>query len=180
MATERLNPTLFDKLLANSEFAGLRTGELRAGISRGESGPQTLRYYELTDIDRFTEEALRDNVRREIAWIMNTTNLESLVDLSATPHVKTSVLNFGVADLTGKARSQKEIELRARKVKDAIIAFEPRMDRDLLNVVAQGTEERENAVTFVITGDITSAVQSLRVQYFTDVEVDTGAATVRE
>ncbi len=39
---------------------------------------------------------------------------------------------------------------------------------------------RENALTYVISGDVTAAVQALPVRYATDVEVDTGAAIVRD
>jgi type VI secretion system protein ImpF len=177
VTVQKLNPTLFDKL-ASGGVSGLRASRLEETAE--EINRFSLRNYELANIDRYTESALRFNVRRELAWIMNTTSLESAQDISTAPHVRTSVVNYGVADLTGKSHSRREIDARARKIRDSIIAFEPRLEPASLQVEARAAAERENAVTFVITGDITSAVQALKVQYLTDIEVDTGAATVRD
>ena len=47
-------------------------------------------------------------------------------------------------------------------------------------MAASTTDAKPNAVTFVIRGDVTSAVLALPVEFKTDVEVDTGAATLRE
>ena len=175
MPDVRLNPTLFDKLVSRVEMSGLRGASDPKEISR-----TSLRFYQIPDIDRFNESALRANVRRELAWLLNTTNLESVTDLTDFPRVKSSVLNFGVEDLAGKAQSQEAIKVRALKILLAIRAFEPRIAPETLCVEPRDASERENAVTYVVTGDISSAVNALAVRYFTDVEFDTGAATVRD
>ena len=174
----RLNPTLLDKLLADSSLAGLREDDGKPQSL--ETGRQSLRYYNFANIDKFTEKALLANVRRELAWLLNTTNLDSAVKLARYPQVKTSVLNYGVADLTGKAQSRTAVLARASKIREAVTAFEPRLDPDRLSVEINSKSERENAVTYLIAGDVTSAVRSISVQYMTDIEVDTGAANVRE
>jgi type VI secretion system protein ImpF len=174
----RLNPTLLDKLVVDLSLSGLREDE---GVApSAETGRQSLRYYSFANLDKFTEEALQANVRRELAWLLNTTNLDSAVKLTRYPQVRTSVLNYGVADLAGKAQSRTAVMARASKIREAVIAFEPRLDPDRLSVEVSSKSERENAVTYTITGDIAAAVQSIRVQYLTDIEVDTGAANVRE
>jgi hypothetical protein len=40
--------------------------------------------------------------------------------------------------------------------------------------------ERENAVTFLIEGDVVSAVRAIPVKFHTDVETDTAAVVVRD
>ena len=72
------------------------------------------------------------------------------------------------------------ITQRAREIRDSIRAFEPRMDPEHLDVTPLTTVERENAVTYVIRGDVTAAVQAMPVEFKTDVELDTAAVTVRE
>ena len=176
----RLNPTLFDKLVAGLELSGLRESENAPLSPDAELSYQSFRYYAFANLDKFSESALRANVRRELAWLLNTTNLESTIDLSPYPRVKTSVLNYGVSDLAGQAQSRLAIHSRAHHIQEAIMAFEPRLDPKQLSVESSLKPERENAVTYVITGDITSAVESMHVQYLTDVEADTGAANVRE
>lgn len=179
MPAGRINPTLFDKLVAGVEIAGLKR---RADApDAGKSGHNAdLMQYLTADIDRFGEAALRANVRRELTWLLNTTHLESLVDLAPYPQVRTSVLNYGIADLTGKSHSRAAMLARAAKIREAITTFEPRLDPKSLAVEVRSGAERQNTLTYLIAGDITAAVHALNVQYITEIEVDTGAATVRE
>ncbi|MFS0738589.1 type VI secretion system baseplate subunit TssE [Sphingomonas sp. 1P06PA] len=173
---QRLNPTLFDKLVGGLEVEGL----IEDGRATTESSRETMRNYAIPRIERFNEEALRATVRREIAWLLNTTNLAAIVDLEPYPQVQTSVLNFGVPDLAGKSLSRRVILQRAREIRAAIRAFEPRMDESSLVVEPVVERERENAITYVIHGDVRSAVQALPVKFRTDIESDTAAVTVRE
>ena len=172
----RLNPTLFDKLVADNEISGLRGAEL----DRLEERRDSLRFYSIPQIERFNENALRATVRRELAWLLNTTNLGAVVDLEPFPHVETSVLNYGVPDFAGKSLDSRVIVQRARDIRAAIRTFEPRMDPDSVTVEATDKMERENAITYLINGDVRSAVRAIPVKFRTDVEVDTAAATVRE
>jgi type VI secretion system protein ImpF len=178
MAGPRLNPTLFDKLVADLELDGLRADE-DAG-NGGGSGRPNLRFYTVPRIERFNETALRATVRRELSWLLNTTNLESVEDLEPYPEVKVSVLNYGVPDLAGKALTRRVVQNRAREIRDAIKVFEPRMDPERLEVEPLGATDRVNAVTYVIRGDVTAAVQAMPVEFKTDIEVDTASVILRE
>ena len=179
MAGPRLNPTLFDKLVTDLELEGLRTDE-EAGPGAADDGRARLRFYTVPRIERFNEAALRATVRRELNWILNTTNLGSVVDLEPYPQVKVSVLNYGVPDLAGKALTQRVVQNRAHEIRDAIRVFEPRMDPERLEVEPIATVERVNAITYVIRGDVTAAVQAMPVEFKTDIEVDTASVILRE
>lgn len=170
----RVNPTLFDKLVGGIEVEGL-IEQGGGAVSR-----TSMQSYTVPRIDRFNEAALRTTVRRELGWLLNTTNFGSLVDLEAYPHVQTSVLNYGVPDLAGKANSRRVVVQRARDIRSAIRAFEPRIDEQTLMVEPLDDRERENAVTYVIHGDVRSAVNALPVKFRTDVEADSAAVTVRD
>jgi type VI secretion system protein ImpF len=172
----RINPTLFDKLVGGLSMDGLierDDGEL-AGNREG------MRFYSVPRLERFNEEALRNTVRRELAWLLNTTNLGSVTDLAPFPQVESSVLNYGVPDLAGKASGRRIVLQRARDIRTAIRTFEPRIDEASLVVEPSDDKERENAVTYVIHADVRSAVRALPVKFRTDVEADTAAVTVRD
>lgn len=175
-ARGRLNPTLFDKLVADSEIGGIRGSE----VEELEAKRDTLHYFSVPQIENFNERALRATVRRELAWLLNTTNLGAAVDLEPYPQVQTSVLNYGVPDLAGKSYSGRLIAQRARDIRTAIRNFEPRIDENTLRVDAVDGVERENSITFLITGDVRNAVRAMPVKFRTDVEADTSAVTVRE
>lgn len=171
-----LNPTLFDKLVAGNDIGGMRGEELENAEERREA----LRFLSVPAVERFNETALRATVRRELAWLLNTTNLESSVDLTHYPQVRTSVLNYGVSDLAGKSLSSRAILRRAREIRDAVQAFEPRIDPVSLNVELSGKVERENSLTFLIEADVRSALRAIPIKLRTDVEADSSAVTVRE
>jgi type VI secretion system protein ImpF len=172
----RLNPTLFDKLVADSDISGLRGEEL----DKIEESRETMRYYSVPRLERFNESALRATVRRELAWLLNTTHLGSVIDLEAYPHVQTSVLNYGIPDMSGKTLDRRLVLQRARDIRTAIRAFEPRIAENSLIVEPLDSVERENSITYLIHGDVTSAVKAVPVKFRTDFEADTAAATVRE
>ena len=175
MAGPRLNPTLFDKLITDSRIVGIvDDGQTATGSSQSPT------FFTLASLERFNESALRATVRRELTWLLNTTNLDAAQDLSAYPQVQTSVLNYGLPDLTGRASTGLAIAERTEDIREAIITFEPRMDAEKVEVEARSTIERDNAVTFMIRGDVTSAVKAMPVQFIADVEVETGEAVVSD
>ena len=180
MPPSRLTPTLFDKLVADLDIDGLREEDGLSERAVREMNRSTLRFYTVPRLERFNEVAMRNTVKRELNWLLNTTRLSSVEDLEPYPEVQTSVLNYGVPDLTGKAGQGRVMQMRARDIREAIRAFEPRIDPQTLEVEVSTEGDRDNAVTYVVRGDIVSAVKAMTVVYKTDVEVDTGAASVRD
>ena len=174
--THRLTPTLFDKLVADLEISGLRDGEGDAP----DVAPEKFRHYSVPKLERFNESALRATIRRDLAWLLNTTNLESLVDLEPYPHVQDSVLNYGLSDLAGRTLHRRAVLARAREIRKAIRQFEPRLARDSLTVDPAQDEARPHSLTFLIQGDITAAAQIMPVKFRTEVEAETAAVNVRE
>lgn len=172
----RLNPTIFDKLVADNAITGFRGSELE---ELDEQSPLNM-YFTVPQLERFNEAALRATVRREIGFILNCTNLNAVIDLADYPEVKTSVLNFGVPDLAGKALNSRLVLQRARDIRAALIAFEPRIDKSTLEVEVSEQVERENSITFVIKADVRSAVRAIPVKFRTDLEVETAEVIVRE
>lgn len=170
--TTRIRPTLFDKLIADSSFDDTASRALdQTDGTRAPSGPK---------IERFNEAALRSTLLRELRWLLNTTNLASVQDLSSVPEVSTSTLNYGLGDLSGTLLTRSGVQARAREMRDAISRYEPRVDRGSLEVEPLLEQARPNSVCFMIRGDVTAAVQAMRVEIRTDVEVDTGSASFQE
>lgn len=172
----RLTPTLFDKLVADIEISGLRDIHSEAPeISR-----EKFRHYAVPKLDRFNEAALRSTIRRELAWLLNTTNIEALHDLEPYPHVQSSVINYGLTDLAGKALTRRAVLQRAREIRKAIRLFEPRLSESSLTVEPAENPDKPNTVAFVIRGDITAAAQAMPVKFRTEVDPETVAVDVRE
>ncbi|WP_433910764.1 type VI secretion system baseplate subunit TssE [Sphingomonas yabuuchiae] len=174
--TQRLTPTLYDKLVADLEISGMRDMSDEAP----EVSREKFRYYSVPKLERFNETALRATIRRDLAWLLNTTNLESLVDLEPYPHVRDSVLNYGLTDLAGRTLNRRAVLARAREIRRAVRLFEPRLSREGLTVDPVESKDDPHALTFLIQGDITSAAQVMPVKFRTEVEAETLSVNVRE
>ena len=78
----------------------------------------------------------RASVLRDMTWLLNTTNAESSIDFSAASHAQKSVLNFGVAALSGQYLVDDDRSMIARSIAQTLIAFEPRIIPESLHVNA--------------------------------------------
>ena len=105
MTGSRYNTSLFDKLTAGAQFSSAKTADANArGIL------ESLREFIAPNADQFGEGPLRDAIRRDVSWLLNTASLEAAIDLTNYPQVATSVLNFGVPELAGKATNTASIQ----------------------------------------------------------------------
>lgn len=175
MATgARFTPTLFDKLVADVEISGLQSTET-SGIAS-----EVMRYYPVPEINRFGEAALRATVKRDLAWLLNTTQFGARGELEGFTEVQTSVLNYGVPDLAGRSLHTRTILDRAREIRNAIRVFETRIDAESLVVEPVAADEKPNTIVFLIYAEISSGLRPVPVQYRTEVEADTASVEVSE
>ena len=86
---------------------------------------------------------LRDCVARDISWLLNCVNLGSGVELEDYPEVARSVLNFGIPDLTGMALAGVDAAVLQRQLREALLAFEPRLTGSTLRVAVNTDGVRE-------------------------------------
>jgi len=156
---ERLQPALLDRLTDDEPGARQEPRERRV----------------------LSMNRLREAVLRDLEWLFNTVRLDTLEDLSAQPQVRNSVVNFGVPNMTGVAISNIELPALERSVRDAIIAFEPRILAKSLRVEAMVNTEEATArgLSFAIHGELWA--QPLPIQIFlrTDIDLEDGQASVR-
>ena len=115
---------------------------------------------------------LRESVLRDLGWLLNTSNLTSVHDLSHFPQVAQSVLNYGVPDLTGLTVSSVDVVELERVIRQAVVRFEPRLlpHTVRVRVVASDEHMSHNALTFFIEAQLWA--QPLPLQMFLKTEID--------
>ena len=155
---ERLQPSLLDRLTDHEPGNPEETREQRV----------------------FSLSRLREAVLRDLTWLLNTTNLEAGQDLEAYPDVTRSVVNYGVPDLSGISVSGTDVPGLERALRQAIAVFEPRILRDSLRVRLEinETQMSQNAITFLIEGELWAEPVPLRLYLKSEIDLDTGEATV--
>jgi type VI secretion system protein ImpF len=130
----------------------------------------------------FTVDRLREAVKRDLAWLFNTTHMAASQDLREFPLVEKSVLNYGLPDLSGKTIAgidDKELE---RLVRAAIKNYEPRLISDSVKVRALPAPDKGeyNVLKFEIEADLWGEPLPLRVLLRTEINLDIGDVKVTE
>ncbi len=128
----------------------------------------------------FSLTRLRDAALRDLAWLLNTTNLAAGQDLGAYPQVATSVVNYGIPDLSGMTVSGTDVAVLERALRQAIMDFEPRILRQTLAVRLEINDSQmsHNAMTFLIEGELWAQPVPLRLYLKTEIDLDIGDVRV--
>lgn len=125
---------------------------------------------------------LRECVLRDISWLMNTTSLESDLDLSAYPLVRQSVLNFGVPEFSGMLLSSVDAEDLEKQVQQALLYFEPRLAPETLKVacIVDRFSMSARSLGFEVEADLRADPVPLPMSLRTQVDVESGDVLVTE
>jgi len=157
---ERLQPSLLDRLTDD------------------EPGKQQ----ESRDKRVLSPRQLRRSVIRDLEWLLNSTDLASVQNLSAYPHAIDSVINYGLPELAGKNVSGLEVGTLERILRRAIQRFEPRILRDSLRirVVVDESLMSHNAIQFDIQGELWGQPMPQQLYLKTQVDLESGGFEVTE
>jgi type VI secretion system protein ImpF len=123
---------------------------------------------------------LREYVCRDLAWLLNCTNLESSEDLQRYPEVQRSVLNFGLPALTGRSATSIDPETAVRQLLQAIRVFEPRLGR--VTVTPELSQERmdERTLTFRVEAELWGRPAAQHLSLRTSLDVDSGNVSLTD
>src|SRR5438552_12584231 len=77
---------------------------------------------------------LRECVRRDLTWLLNTTHLAALQDLTEQPEVQRSVLNYGMPDFAGRTSPSVDVRAMERLISKVIADFDPRLLKSSVRV----------------------------------------------
>jgi type VI secretion system protein ImpF len=123
---------------------------------------------------------IRACVKRDLDWLLNASQYAPPEDLDGYPDVASSVLNYGMPDLTGKTVSGFDQRQLERLLKQVIVNFEPRIIRNTLTVrvITDKTLFDHNALAFEIEGELLAEPQPLHLHLRTEFELEDGKVSV--
>ena len=158
---ERLQPSLLDRLTDQAP----RQGPGRAGV----------------DQHTMTMQQLRQAVLRDLAWLLNTSNLETVQPLENAPLAAKSTVNYGIPGFAGLVGSDSRAGTLEDELANAIRAFEPRIRPESIRVRARGTrDDAVPALVFEIEGELWAQPVPQRLFLETTIEVETRLAVVTD
>jgi type VI secretion system protein ImpF len=161
LAQDRLQPALLDRLTDEEPDRKLEPREQRA----------------------LSKARLRQAVLRDLAWLFNSVKLESGVDLSRAPYVRRSVINFGLAALSGKTASTMDALSLTSAIKQAILDFEPRIVPGTLvvrTVIDAGQLDHHNIIGVEIQGHLWAQPIPIELLVRTEIDLETGRVEIAD
>ena len=137
---------------------------------------------ESLDQQMLTMAQLRRAVLRDLAWLLNTTNLDPSGVLEGAPLASRSTLNYGISGLTGDDATDSRGAWVERAVTEAIKAFEPRIRPESLRVHARPLDREAGLPTLVleISGELWAQPVPQQLFLETAIELDTRVTVVSE
>lgn len=157
MLTERLQPSLLDRL---TDEAPSEKTESRA--------------HRAIDIAR-----LREIIKRDLSWLLNTNNLGKTLDANRYPHVARSVLNYGVGEVAGEYSTSQRAEMIRKSILNAIATHEPRIIRGSAAVELRTEQNKgETQIAFDIHADMWAQPMPLELYLRSKVDVASGEVTL--
>ncbi len=160
-AQDRLQPALLDRLTDDDPAAAAETAEARV-INRSR---------------------LRESVLRDLSWLFNTSAPGRALDDSGLVYARASVLGYGLPPLAGETASTLDPLLLQQRIRQAILAYEPRILADTLSVeivVSDDELDRHNQIGCRINGQLWAQPVPLELLLHTDIDLETGHVAVRE
>ena len=126
--------------------------------------------------------SLRESVLRDLEWLMNTVNMESVIDFDTYPELKNTVLNYGMPGLSGSTINDAERNSIKNLIKDAIEAFEPRIMKNTLRITLINDDDLINphAIAFEIEGTMWGRPMPEALFLRTELDLELGAVKVTE
>ena len=157
---ERLQPSLLDRLT--------------------DDAPDHKR--ESLDQQSLSMQQLRRAVLRDLAWLLNTTNLVATDALDGAPLAAKSTINFGIPSFAGLIGTARKVGSLESGIAEAIRAFEPRIRADSLKVRLRPPQENQSsaALTFEIQGELWAQPVPQQLFLETMIELETRMAVVTD
>ncbi|MGQ0697753.1 MAG: type VI secretion system baseplate subunit TssE [Panacagrimonas sp.] len=159
---ERLQPALLDRLIDEEPDKTLESREARLISAR----------------------RLRAAVLRDLAWLFNSTRQTGdEIDAEQYPHSARSTLAYGLPPLAGNSASSVDGAMLEVSIRDAIIAFEPRIVPETLQVHALMSEtslDHHNQIQLEIRGSLWSVPVPIEMLLRTDLDLESGEIQVQD
>lgn len=155
---ERLQPSLLDRL--------------RDDEPEQHAEPSERRVLSLAE--------LRRSVQRDIAWLLNATNLAR--EVAGYPEVERSVVNYGIPDLAGFTVSSLDVGVLEQTIQKAIEDFEPRLLKHAIRLRAEVDPDKMSHNTLILNIDCELWALPMPVQLLlrTELNFESGDVSVTE
>ncbi|MDD7972866.1 type VI secretion system baseplate subunit TssE [Roseinatronobacter alkalisoli] len=126
------------------------------------------------------EAALRHSLDIDLGHLLNTVNLAAALDLEDHPHVRRSVLNFGMQDLVHLSIDSARLSHLAESLRTALLAHEPRLNAASLEITQQDDiDEVNQRIAFTVRAEMVCRPVDVPLEFLAEIDVGSGKVDLR-
>ena len=120
------------------------------------------------------EQALRRELSEDLATLLNTVNLGSTLDISNLPYVASSILNFGLADVSALTVDEMAVADVSAELCDILRTYEPRLVPASLEVErVVDADTTDMRIRFLIRAEMRASPVDVPIEFVADLEIET-------
>jgi type VI secretion system protein ImpF len=126
-----------------------------------------------------TEGQLREQLAIDLNALLNTVNMQSGFDLTEFPQVSTSILNYGVPEISNRTIDEDRVSDIVDEIRTALLQYEPRLIPGTVRVARDTTVDPYSLnIRFAVSGEMACDPAAVAVEFVADIEIDTGKMRV--
>ena len=127
------------------------------------------------------EAVLKQELADDLSALLNTVNLASAENLDGLDEVKTSILNYGIEDLTAISSESVGAGNVGPRMRQVLKSFESRLIDSTISVQPRAAEEDSDArIRFQISADMYATPADVPVEFVADVEAYSGRMNIKQ
>jgi type VI secretion system protein ImpF len=147
-----------------------RDSERRLDV-RSQEGERVLAGRRTTPRNVVSEAVLRQDLAEDVAVLLNTVNLASAVDLKDLEEVQSSILNFGVDDLTSISADSASVGNFPAKIRKILETYEARLAQGTVTVIPNKEFDQLNTkLSLHVSADMYATPSDVPIEFVADVE----------
>jgi type VI secretion system protein ImpF len=167
---DRLSPPLM-----HAFRAAHRERDAAVPVDIRDRGDRVIASRRATSRAPISETELRKLVNFDLVALLNTTNLNSIEDLSSAPEVRKSILNFGFPDIAHRTIDETDVGAIAREIETALRDFEPRLAAGSIKARRDDSVTADTLrVRFLVSAELRAYPMNVQTEFVAEVEVDSG------
>ena len=125
-------------------------------------------------------DGIREDILANVVMLLNSRSRPNDEDLSRYPEIENSVISYGLMDFCGMNCNMENLETIRKHVRDQLIKFEPRIDKESLQInVFESSDSTERcSFSMEIIGRFAISEMTGDFRYSTRFDLETGQVTM--
>ena len=157
--------------------AALERDSKSLGVAEQEDGDRKLSLRSIARREGADQDTLRNHLASDLSNLLATIHLEATLDLSGFDHVRRSILNYGIQDMSRLTAENAKTNQVVASLREQLLMHEPRLIPETLSIKLRKSEaDSQQRIAFDVSAEMTARPVDVPLEFVA--EIDTGAGKI--